>query len=260
MQKFNSLFKSKNIFFTAIVIFVLSFSTFYHNRADILKLFKSDAKDLSQTFYTVEESKLNISEEKNEAPLLSTKSLLNYVSSLKFPEALLPEQKIETIVNAALSGYKEQGAKPITNRKVTNGTIGMLKSIDYTADTSKIYTIGYIHYLLNVNLLVYNFMQDKDYSKELRIVKSHLLPQDIRNILNNLEAYNNNYLFSKSSSTQVIFPTHHKWLEKFIKIEKKSSGMIIKEQDKNLILEKLNYLIDFLYSEKFMQEFINQDV
>ncbi|MCZ6902396.1 MAG: palindromic element RPE2 domain-containing protein [Rickettsia endosymbiont of Ixodes persulcatus] len=258
MQKFDSLFKSKNICFIAIVIFVLSSFTLYHN-AEILKFFKSDAKDLSQTFDTVEESKSNISEAKNEAPLLSTKSLLNYVSSLKFPEAP-PEQKLETIVNSASFGYKEQGAKPITNRKVTNDTVGTFKSIDYTADTSKIYTLDYIHYLLSVNLLVYNFMQDKDYSKELRIVKSRLLPQDIRNILNNLEAYNNNYLFSKSSSTEVIFPTNHKWLEKFIKIEKKPSVMIIKEQDKNLILEKLNYLIDFLYSEKFMQAFVNKDV
>ncbi|MFV9847674.1 MAG: hypothetical protein AB8U06_04215, partial [Rickettsia aeschlimannii] len=65
---------------------------------------------------------------------------------------------------------------------------------------------------------------------------------------------------SKSSSTEVIFPTNHKWLEKFIKIEKKTSAMMIKEQDKALILENLNYLINFLYSEKFMQEFVNKDV
>ena len=36
--------------------------------------------------------------------------------------------------------------------------------------------------------------------------------------------------------------------------------MMIREQDKALILENLNYLIDFLYSEKFMQEFVNKDV
>ncbi|HJD60308.1 MAG TPA: palindromic element RPE2 domain-containing protein [Rickettsia endosymbiont of Omalisus fontisbellaquei] len=256
MQKFDSLFKSRNIFFIAIVIFVLSSFTLYHNRSDILKLFKSDAKDLSQTFDTVEESKSNISEEKNEVPLLSTKSLLNYVSSLKFPEAP-PEQRLETIVNSASFGDKEPRVEPITNRKVMNDKVSTFKSI---YDTPKSYPVDYIHYLLSVNLLVYNFMQDKDYNKELRIVNSYPLPQDIRNILANLEAYNNNYLFSKPSSTEVVFPTNHKWLEKFVKIEKKPSAMIIKEQDKALILEKLNYLIDFLYSEKFMQEFVNKDV
>ncbi|KJV80349.1 RPE2 domain protein [Rickettsia hoogstraalii str. RCCE3] len=250
MQKFDSLFKSKNIFFIAIVIFVLSSFTFYHNRADILKLFKSENKDLSQIPDQAVENKENTAEEKEAAPLLSTKSLLNYVSSLKFPEAPtnLVEPKLETIVNSASFGYKEQGAKPITNRRATSDDVGGWGSIDYT------------NYLLNVNLLIYNFMQDKDYSKELKTVYFNWLPLDIKNILNNLEAYNNNYLFSKSSSTEVIFPTNHKWLEKFIKIEKKPSVMIIKEQDKALILEKLNYLIDFLYSEKFMQEFVNKDV
>ena len=251
MQKFDSLFKSKNIFFIAIVIFVLSSFTLYHNRSDILKLFKSENKDLSQISDQAVENKENTTlEEKEAVPLLSTKSLLNYVSSLKFPEAPtnLVEPKLETVVNSASFGYKEQGAKSITNRKTTSDDVGGWGSIDY------------INYLLNVNLLLYNFMQDKDYSKELRLVKSCLLPQDIRNILNNLEAYNNYYLFSKSSSTEVIFPTNHKWLEKFIKIEKKPSVMMVKEQDKALILEKLNYLIDFLYSEKFMQEFVNKDV
>ncbi|CAK6517050.1 hypothetical protein [Rickettsia helvetica] len=237
MQKFDSLFKSTNIFFITIVIFVLSSFTLYHNRSDILKLFKSENKDLSQIpDQTVENKENTTLEEKEAAPLLSTKSLLNYVSSLKFPEAPKPDPAV----------------KPQDD------------SIEVTDDNVKApiesYSKNYIHYLLNVNLLVYNFMQDKDYSKELRIVKFRLLPQDIRNILNNLEAYNNNYLFSKSSSTEVIFPTNHKWLEKFIKIEKKPSAMMIKEQDKALILEKLNYLIDFLYSEKFMQEFVNKDV
>ncbi|WP_121542683.1 palindromic element RPE2 domain-containing protein [Candidatus Rickettsia colombianensi] len=251
MQKFDSLFKSKNIFFIAIVIFVLSSFILYHNRSDILKLFKSENKDLSQISDQAVENKENTTlEEKEAAPLLSTKSLLNYVSSLKFPEAPtnLVEPKLETVVNSASFGYKEQGAKPITNRKATSDDVGGWGLIDY------------INYLLNVNLLLYNFMQDKDYSKELRLVKSRLLPQDIRNILNNLEAYNNNYLCSKSSSTEVILPTNHKWLEKFIKIEKKPSAMMVKEQDKALILEKLNCLIDFLYSEKFMQEFVNKDV
>nr|WP_218460310.1 hypothetical protein [Rickettsia sp. TH2014] len=229
MQKFDSLFKSKNIFFIAIVIFVLSSFTFYHNRADILKLFKSENKDLSQIPDQAVENKENTVEEKEAASLLSTKSLLNYVSSLKFPEAPEPDSSVKLRDNNVEAPIKQ-------------------------------YSVDYINYLLNVNLLVYNFMQDKDYSKELRIVKFRLLPRDIKNILTSLEAYNNNYLFSKSSSTEVIFPTNHKWLEKFIKIEKKPSSMIIKEQDKTLILEKLNYLIDFLYSEKFMQECVNKDV
>lgn len=224
MQKFNSLFKSRNIFFIAIVIFTLSSFTLYNNRSDILKLFKSENKNLSQTLDIPDEIETNIKETKEEAPLLSAKTLLKYVDSLKFPEAptAILEQKPD--------------------------------------HQPKIYSPDYIHYLLNVNLLTYNFLQDQEYSKELIVLKSLPLPQDIKNILTNLEEYNNNYLISKFEKVEVIFPLNHKWLEKFIKIEKRPSNIIIKEQDKLLILEKLKYLINFLYSEKFMQEFINKDV
>ena len=224
MQKFNSLFKSRNIFLIAIVIFTLSSFTLYNNRSDILKLFKSENKNLSQTLDTPEEIETNITEVKEEAPLLSTKTFFNYIDSLKFPEA----------PTAAL----EQKPEP----------------------QQKIYSPDYIHYLLNANLLTYNFLQDQEYSKELTVLKSLPLPQEIKNILANLEEYNNNYLISKSERVEVIFPLNHKWLEKFVKIEKKPSNITIKEQDKSLILEKLKYLINFLYSEKFMQEFINKDV
>lgn len=224
MQKFNSLFKSRNIFFIAIVIFTLSSFTLYNNRSDILKLFKSENKNLSQTLDIPDEIETNIKEIKEEAPLLSAKTLLKYVDSLKFPEAptAILEQKPD--------------------------------------HQPKIYSPDYIHYLLNVNLITYNFLQDQEYSKELIVLKSLPLPQDIKNILTNLEEYNNNYLISKFEKVEVIFPLNHKWLEKFIKIEKRPSNIIIKEQDKLLILEKLKYLINFLYSEKFMQEFINKDV
>ncbi|XVN40554.1 MAG: hypothetical protein RCO49_07120 [Rickettsia endosymbiont of Argas persicus] len=224
MQKFNNLFKSKNIFFIAIVIFTLSSFTLYHNRDDIFKLFKNENKNLNQTLDEPEEIKPQNSELKGNSPLISTKTLLNYVSSIKFPEAppVVADQKLNT--------------------------------------PSQEYSVDYIHYLLNVNLLLCNFLQDEEYSKELTIVKSPSLPQEIKNILENLEKYNDKYLISKSDEIEVIFPLNHKWLEKFIKIEKKPSNITIKEQDKLLILENLKYLINFLYSEKFMQEFINKDV
>ncbi|ADE30004.1 hypothetical protein [Rickettsia prowazekii] len=231
MQKFDSLFRSQNIFFIAIVIFILSSVILYHNRSDILKLFTTEYKGLNQITNQEKENKENaILDEKEYETLLSTKSLLNYVNSLKSSKTSIPDS--EAIIH---------------------------ESVEVTDNIVEV-PIRYTHYLLNVNLLVYNFIQDKDYSKELRILKSYPLPQNIRNILNNLEKYNNNYLVSKSNSTVVIFPIHHKWLEQLIKIEKKSPVMIVKEQDKTLILEKLNYLIYFLYSEKFMQEFVNKDV
>ncbi|MGI4753033.1 MAG: hypothetical protein ACRYE8_04855 [Janthinobacterium lividum] len=136
MQKFNSLFKSRNIFLIAIVIFTLSSFTLYNNRSDILKLFKSENKNLSQTLDTPEEIETNITEVKEEAPLLSTKTFFNYIDSLKFPEAL----------TAALEQKSE--LQP------------------------KIYSPDYIHYLLNANLLTYNFLQDQEYSKELTVLKS----------------------------------------------------------------------------------------
>lgn len=223
MQKFDSLFKSKNIFFIAVVIFTLSSFTLYHNRSDIFKLFKSENKNLGQTLDRPEEPEIKVKEKKEEAPLLSTKTLLNYVSSLKFPEA-------PVIIN-------EHEPKHFI----------------------KTYPPDYIHYLLNVNLLTYNFLQNQDYGKELKVIKSLPLPQDIKNILVNLEEYNN-YIITKSHKVEIIFPLNHKWLEKFIKIEKKPSDIMKQEQDKLLILENLKYLINFLYSEKFLQEFIDKDV
>ncbi|HJD56036.1 MAG TPA: hypothetical protein LFW21_05345 [Rickettsia endosymbiont of Pyrocoelia pectoralis] len=225
MQKFDSLFKSKNIFFLAIIIFTLSSFTLYYNRDDIFKLFKNDTKTLSQNSEIIPEEPAtpSVKEKKQEAPLLSSKTLLNYVSNLKFPES--PPVSVEPKLN------------PVP----------------------KSYSIDYVQYLLNVNLLVYNFLQNKDYDKELAVIKLSILPQEINNIITSLEEYNH-YLISESEEPNLVFPTNRKWLEKFIKIEKKPSNAIKQEQEKLLISEKLKYLIDFLYSEKFMQEFVNKDV
>ena len=146
--------------------------------------------------------------------MLSTKTFFNYIDSLKFPEA----------PTAAL----EQKPEP----------------------QQKIYSPDYIHYLLNTNLLTYNFLQDQEYSKELTVLKSLPLPQEIKNILANLEEYNNNYLISKSERVEVIFPLNHKWLEKFVRIEKRPSSITIKEQDKSWILEKSWYLINLKITSK----------
>ncbi|MGX6959823.1 MAG: hypothetical protein ACIPMY_00895 [Rickettsia endosymbiont of Pentastiridius leporinus] len=228
MQKFDNLFKSKNIFFIAIVIFTLSSFTLYYNRDDIFKLFKNETKTLNQNSNLIaeEHNTPKVKQEKQEDPLLSTKTLLNYVGSLKFPEA-------STTTSAVVTQKPKQ--------------------------TPKECSLDYIQYLLNVNLLVYNFLQDKDYGKELALIKLPILPQKIKNIITSLEEYNN-YLISDSEEKNLVFPINHKWLEKLIKIEKKPSDTIKQEQKKLFISEKLKYLIDFLYSEKFMQEFVNKDV
>ncbi|MFY9589717.1 hypothetical protein [Rickettsia endosymbiont of Halotydeus destructor] len=112
---------------------------------------------------------------------------------------------------------------------------------------------GYRGYLLNVNLLIFNFLQDKSYNKELQAIEIISLPTEIKNILADLNNYNNNYLLDKIEDSEKVFPTdRYLWLEKFIKIEKKSPAK--KEQEKLHvdIMKKLEFFINFFYSEKFI--------
>jgi uracil-DNA glycosylase family 4 len=49
------------------------------------------------------------------------------------PEAKIKSDTHDNIVNSVGFGYKEQGAKPITNRRTTSDNVGESKSIDYIA-------------------------------------------------------------------------------------------------------------------------------
>lgn len=115
---------------------------------------------------------------------------------------------------------------------------------------------NYTIYLLSVNLLVMNFLQDKDYMQQIRQIKTVELPTKIKNILLDLHNYNENYLLNNSLGLVNIFPKANCWIEKFIKIERKSSFTKDKEKLKLRIIGNLDFFINFFYSEELQQKFV----
>ncbi|WP_417905153.1 hypothetical protein [Candidatus Tisiphia endosymbiont of Micropterix aruncella] len=115
---------------------------------------------------------------------------------------------------------------------------------------------NYTIYLLSVNLLVMNFLQDKDYTQQIRQIETVELPTKIKNILLDLHNYNENYLLNNSLGLVKIFPKANCWIEKFIKIERKSSFTKDKEKLKLRIIGNLDFFINFFYSEELQQKFV----
>ncbi|WP_341752226.1 MULTISPECIES: hypothetical protein [unclassified Candidatus Tisiphia] len=115
---------------------------------------------------------------------------------------------------------------------------------------------NYSIYLLSVNLLVINFLQDKDYTQQIRQIETVELPTKIKNILLDLHNYNENYLLNNSLGLVKIFPKANCWIEKFIKIERKSSFTKDKEKLKLRIIGNLDFFINFFYSEELQQKFV----
>ncbi|WP_341754186.1 hypothetical protein [Candidatus Tisiphia endosymbiont of Dioctria rufipes] len=115
---------------------------------------------------------------------------------------------------------------------------------------------NYTIYLLSVNLLVMNFLQDKDYTQQIRQIETVELPTKIKNILLDLHNYNENYLLNNSLGLVKIFPKANYWIEKFIKIERKSSFTKDKEKLKLRIIGNLDFFINFFYSEELQQKFV----
>ncbi|WP_341789466.1 hypothetical protein [Rickettsia endosymbiont of Polydrusus tereticollis] len=220
MQKSEINLKNKNIFSIAVIlIFMLLAFMLYYDRAEIFKLFSSEItsyKDDAPPINDIDNVTTSNNEQPNEPS--SAKSLINYVNSFIPPiPAPIPAVPTATI-NFEINDYR--------------------------------------HYLLNVNLLIFNFLQDQNYTKQLQAIEIISLPPEIKNILADLNSYNNNYLLNKIANSEKIFPTNYLWLEKFIKIEKKSSAEKEKEQLHIAILAKLEFFINFFYSDNFKEKFI----
>jgi hypothetical protein len=115
---------------------------------------------------------------------------------------------------------------------------------------------NYRNYLYNVNLLVSKFLQDSDYTGQIYQIETIKLPQEITNILIDLTNYNQKILSDNDENIIKIFPQTNCWIKKFIKIEKKSSTIKDKEMLKSKIIAKLDFFINFFYSEKLQQEFV----
>lgn len=116
----------------------------------------------------------------------------------------------------------------------------------------------YRNYLLNINLLIANFLQGKHYTAQIDKIAEVALPQDIKNVLADLVNYHKNYLFNNSVKTEKIFPSSPSWLEKFIKVEKKHAPNKEQEILKQKITSQLDFIINFFYSQTFQQKFIEQ--
>lgn len=147
------------------------------------------------------------------------------------------------------------------NEKVLNNlNKEMHAGIKHKYDEKIINTLDYetqeikrIRYLLNFQILIVNFLQDKDYSNELKnIIISIEVPKNIFNIIQDIAKYNEDYL-STDNSYEVIFPKENNLLESVIKIKKKTPNLLKKEAMKLEISNKLNDLIHFIYSSQFQQ-------
>lgn len=132
------------------------------------------------------------------------------------------------------------------------------KNIDIQDDIEqRIEPIKYLRiYLINVNHLVANFLQDKKYTNELTQITKLKLPEQIDQTISDLSNYNDNYLITNDITHRRIFPTDSKFIEKFIKIEKATVNLSDKALLRSKIINKLDDFIDFFYSDEFHNIFI----
>lgn len=113
----------------------------------------------------------------------------------------------------------------------------------------------YRNYLYNANDLIVKFLEDRDYQTQINQVQTIELPSEITEILLSMEYYREHYLLDRVDTIR-IFPITGSWLEKFIKIEKKSDITIQKEKLKAEIIANLKLLTEYFYSVKLQQEFV----
>ncbi|WP_192866920.1 hypothetical protein [Rickettsia endosymbiont of Culicoides newsteadi] len=132
-------------------------------------------------------------------------------------------------------------------------------STPHQPEQSKAPSNVYSNYLLSINLLVKNFLQDKDYTEQLYQIETMELPAKIKNILIDMHYYNKNYLLDNNLGLVRVFPKTDCWIKQFIKIEEKSSSLKDKEKLKLKIIGNLDYFINFFYSEELQQENYNKN-
>lgn len=116
----------------------------------------------------------------------------------------------------------------------------------------------YRKFLLNIQYLVLNFTEDKDYTDNLKILDhSNLdLPDNIQIITSMLRHYNNNLQNNASLqyNQQIILSTIP-YLNKLITITKETNALKNKEQLKHDILSKIHLFIKYMYSPNVQSVF-----
>lgn len=135
-----------------------------------------------------------------------------------------------------------------------------LSTPEVIPDNSNKQALPVLSYLKNINLLIINFLQDRDYIKQISQIEAlsanSRLPAKIKNILHDLNKYNINYLSEDNVNRIRIFPKdpgNYLLLEKFIKIEKKSVIAKEKEKLRTCIIENLETFINYFYTQEFIE-------
>ncbi|XVN42936.1 MAG: hypothetical protein RCG15_01090 [Candidatus Rickettsia vulgarisii] len=140
---------------------------------------------------------------------------------------------------------------PEVSNNIANDTIKATEQYNPTFD-------NYRSYLLNANLLIINFLQDKNFSEQLLKIQSIELAPEIKNTLTDLQNYNDSYLKDGKKKATRIFPKNIPWIEKFIKVEKQESSNQEQANLKKKIMEQLDSFVNFFYSKKLEQKFIEK--
>lgn len=182
--------------------------------------------------------------QKNEPELL--KALTSPQIKLEEPLIKLVEPQIkltEPQVSLEQPQIKQEEPQNVPEKSI----LPPKKSIEGISD--------YRNYLYNVNDLIVKFLEDRDYQKQINQVQARELPSEITKILLSMEYYREHYLL-ESVDTVRVFPITGSWLEKFIKIKKKSDLTIQKEKLKTEIISNLKLFTEYFYSEKLQQEFV----
>jgi hypothetical protein len=119
---------------------------------------------------------------------------------------------------------------------------------------------SYRKLLADLNFLLISFFQDRPYTEFINRIKPVYEMQNskkINNILKNLEDYNANYLVNTQSLTEAVIDDQSSIMGKFVKIEKTTDALKNKEALKKKIIDSLESLVSFTYSEDFQNIFIN---
>jgi hypothetical protein len=117
----------------------------------------------------------------------------------------------------------------------------------------------YHNYLLNINLLINNFFQNKIYTDQLKVIDGivYMLPPNLQLTLSQLSSYNTKFLIdAQSMQNQVIFPQEVLLIKKFLTIEKRPKYFEEREDLRSQIIRDLEDFIIFFYSDEFQQKFI----
>jgi hypothetical protein len=214
---------NKSIIITVVLLILFVLAIFYSLIAENKYFFSEADKDQNSSKTWKKDT------QENEPDLLKALTLPQI--KVESPQIKLAEQLIK------LEQPKTNVEKPLNAPE---------KPIEGISD--------YRNYLYNVSDLIVRFLEDRDYQTQINQVQTIELPSEITKILLSMEYYREHYLTNVARVK--VFPVANSWLEKFIKIEKKSDITTKKEELKAEIKTNLKLFMEYFYSEKLQQKFV----